>query len=223
MTEARDTCTHVVAGVFPSKMDRVEYRQHLVDEANTSVAFANSLATIGVAIVGYLLQQQSLDRFDTSILLSILLVFSSFFASIFYANVTGCIRHSGEFQALVPMCYGNALTEYLGVYLLVALFPLVVHGVTLNLIFATAAAGVTFASLCVYHVSGFDLLARAFVSTAARAVVLGLFGLLVAFNLASIVWLGVVGRYAACCALVLFLLFLTIQDVRVMVSRRDAT
>jgi hypothetical protein len=190
-----------------------EFRQHLSSEANTSVALANLLVTIGVAITGYLLQIAKGDL-EIPILFSVILVFASFFSSIFYANVTGIIRHSHEKIALQPMLLGNATTEYFGLYIMVALIPLTIFGVSNNKPLSTVASGATFIMFALYHVAGHDMLSRTFPSRSARAALVGIYIFLCIMNMVAGIYLSLFYRYSVAFTTIAFLVYLAVQDLR---------
>lgn len=201
-------------------MSGPEYRQHLVDEANTSVQFANLLATLGTGITGFLLTVKDSPGIEVPIIYSLVVVFAALFASIFYANVTGMVRHTGEDDALVPMFYGNAITEYLCIYLFVIIFPLGVLAGTGNVLFGALALGVIGAMFLVYHISGFDLLRRSVRSGLLRTLIVLLFLALSAGNLWAAQYAALDARYGIAFSTMSLLTLLTILDIASLSQQR---
>lgn len=94
-------------------------------------------------------------------LLALLLItiLGSMLAALFYANVSGDLRR-GRQEALVPMRYGNVLSEYAGVLPLMAAVPLLAHQLTGRVSPALFALTITLMALVGYQASRFDISRR---------------------------------------------------------------
>ena len=91
--------------------------------------------------------------------LLLITILGSLLAALFYANVSGDLRR-GRSEALVPMRYGNVLSEYAGVLPLMAAVPVLAHQLTGQASAALLALAVTLVTLVGYQASRFDISRR---------------------------------------------------------------
>lgn len=135
----------------------------LLGESSSGLSFVNILFATSLVVTTFLLSQEVESGLPIQSLFYLFLItFSSFYASIFYAVIAGSVARL-ETQAKEierSMAYGNALSEYLGIYLLVILFPLVVWDFSGSVFASGLALGVNLAGYWLYKLSGFDMLER---------------------------------------------------------------
>lgn len=199
-----------------------EARTHISNEATAGISFANVLLGVGLALVGLLVTNPPAADILTPAVFASCIAFSSFFATLFYANVHGALRLYSEEQYKRAMIYGNAATEYLGVFLLLATFPQVVFAYTGNVMLTWSCAVIVGVGFWLYSFSGFDLLSRWLTVPLFH----GLMVLLVMAATTGVTYLNLYGpalfQAPAAFGLLGFLFFLTILDVTVTLDRMSA-
>jgi len=114
-------------------------------------------------------------------LLLFLIVISSFYSSIFYAVVAGNVaRLERKSEVNRSIKYGNVLSEYFGVYLVVVAFPLIVNAVSGSQPLGYLALVIDLIGFCFYSISGFDLISRPIPHAGSRILFAAVFAMLVA-------------------------------------------
>ena len=149
---------------------RAHYNPDLIlGEAQSSIDFVNVLFAVSLAILAITVRDLA-SRPAVAILLC-MIVISSFYASVFYAIVAGNVARLARLSDVNrAIRYGNVLSEYFGVYLLVVVFPLVVDTVARSRALSGLALIVDLFGFTLYIASSFDLMSRAITSGLSRAV-----------------------------------------------------
>ncbi len=133
----------------------------LLSEAGTSVSLSSVLFAVSAAILAFIVPRPDIGTLVTPVLLLCLAILSSFYSVLFYANSSGALcRINNVTSAIKPLQYGNAVSEYLGVFPLVFSFPLVIWGVTRNVTITTIACIIDILGFIFYQLTGFDMLSR---------------------------------------------------------------
>lgn len=140
----------------------------MLGEAQSSIDFVNILFAVSLAVLAITVPR--LEDKPVVALILFLVVISSFYASVFYAVVAGNVARLGRFSDVErSIRFGNVLSEYFGVYLVVIAFPLVVDTVANNRTLSILALCVDLLGFLFYIGSSFDLISRAIPSRLARA------------------------------------------------------
>lgn len=149
-------------------VDQTVYDPSLIlGEAQSSIDFVNILFAVSLAVLA--ITVHSLEDEPVVALLLFMIVISSFYASVFYAVVAGNVARLSRFSDVdSSIRYGNVLSEYFGVYLVVVTFPLVVYTVAANRSLALLALCVDFLGFLFYIGSSFDLISRSMPNRIAR-------------------------------------------------------
>lgn len=136
------------------------YDPHLLlEEAQSSISFVNVLFTVSLAVLAITVDQLRQNLVVGLILF--LIVISSFYGSIFYAVVAGNVARLGRQRAVErAIRYGNILSEYFGVYLVVVAFPLMVEAVARSKPLTYLAVGVNSLGFIFYSLGEFSLVSR---------------------------------------------------------------
>ncbi len=131
----------------------------LLGEASSSVDFVNVIFTVSLAVLA--LTVNKLQRRPVVGLFLFIIMMSSFYASVFYAVVAGNVARLGRHREIHrSIGYGNVLSEYFGVYLVVIVFPLVVDVVSNAHALTYLAFGVDVLGFVFYTTSSFDMVSR---------------------------------------------------------------
>lgn len=156
----------------------------LLGESQASIDFTSILFAVSLAMLAIVA-----NKGKNSTVLGVLLfviVTATFYSSIYYAVVAGNIarleRHSEVERAIL---YGNILSEYFGVLLVVPLVPTLVWVVMGNTSLAWIAYAVTVTGYILYTLSGFDLVSRPITSLRTRAAIAFFYSSLIALVLAA--------------------------------------
>jgi hypothetical protein len=133
-------------------------------EVQTSVSFTAFMTGVTLFFVGLLISQFKV--FNSSINIPILfLIISTFgflYATLIFANASGKVARSLDKEVQKDLNHGNALSEYLGVYLLILAIPLVINIISLDNFLKIATIIAALGGLIFYHVSGFSIMGRAY-------------------------------------------------------------
>jgi [ribosomal protein S18]-alanine N-acetyltransferase len=144
----------------PAIGQRSERNRLLLDEGQSGLAFVSILFVITSVLTSVYATSSRREFLPFAFL--VVAMFGSLLASLFYANLAGeLVRlNAPADRATKALSWGNALSEFVGVYPLMFAFPLVtwtLFGEVSAAAFALAVVAVSFAA---YHLSGFDLLRR---------------------------------------------------------------
>ena len=158
-----------------------EWKDLLSAEASAGISFANLFIAIGTALLGLLVSKMPLSAAPLLIILGSTLVISGFYTSICYANTCGRIRNKNNSKShmLKPIVWGNALSEYLGVYFLNFTIPTTIWAYTNNAVFTRVSYCIVVFGFIIYHLSNFDMLERIIKKKLARASVAIVFSFLI--------------------------------------------
>lgn len=139
---------------------QAKYEPHLLlEEAQSSISFVNVLFTVSLAVLAITVDQLRENLVVGLILF--LIVISSFYGSIFYAVVAGNVARLGKQRdAERAIQYGNILSEYFGVYLVVVAFPLMVEAVARSTALTYLAVAVNSLGFIFYSIGEFSLISR---------------------------------------------------------------
>ena len=152
--------------------------QLLMGESQSSIEFTNILFAVSLAMLTII--SQSIAETPAIGLLLFVIVTATFYGSVFYAVVAGNIaRLARQREVNRAITYGNALSEYLGVLMIIPLMPLLVWVMTTNGALAWIAYGVAMAGYAFYTFSGFDLIRRTFPRSLTRVCIAAAFSTLV--------------------------------------------
>jgi ribosomal-protein-alanine N-acetyltransferase len=133
--------------------------EHLLDEVSASLAFTNLLVAVSVAALAGLIAVNSTNFVAYWYVIVALL--GSLYSSIFYANVSGLVaRLRGTRNLSRPLIIGNTLSEYMGVYPFVLVFPLLVLSLSKSTLAAGLAAVANGIAFVLYHFSHFNIFRR---------------------------------------------------------------
>jgi len=185
----------------------------LLAESASSVAFTNILFAVSLAILA--ISGESLKKSPQTACLLFVLIVSSFYSSIFYAVIAGNVVrlwHSGK--SIRAMHLGNAISEYFGVFIVIALIPLLALMVTNDGKLAWIAYGINVVGYAIYTISGLDLLSRVIASRTLRFLVSFIF----MFTVAALVHFASAGaeRMAWVSTVVILLLSLLLSITHVL-------
>ncbi len=138
-----------------------DWQNLLGDEASAGISFSNTLAGIATATLGILVAVPPAQGNEMLILLSVAMMISSFYSAICYANTFGIMRlKECQSRCINPIIWGNALSEYLGLFLINAIIIVGVFGYTGDPVQSRVAYAIALTWFVVYHFTGFDLLSR---------------------------------------------------------------
>lgn len=125
-----------------------------MDESGKSLSFVSILFTVSLALIA--LSAQELEDKPTLALPLLLSFVGCFYASIAYATLSG---DSSRGLVMQTWLLGNILSEWFGIYQLIAVFaPLVV--VLVGPVVGTVTLGVNLVGYLIYWLSGVSLLDR---------------------------------------------------------------
>jgi len=138
-----------------------EWQSMLGGEAAAGISFSNTLAGISTAVLGILVAVPPAYGSELLILTAVTALVSSFYSTICYANTFGAMRlKKCQSDCLNPIIWGNALSEYLGLFLMNAIIIVGVFGYTGDPTQSRIAYAIALIWFAVYHITGFDLLSR---------------------------------------------------------------
>lgn len=187
----------------------------LLSEAGTSVSFSSVLFAVSAAILAMITSRDDVDEFIVPIVLIALAMFAAFYSVLFYANASGGLaRIHDHLHATKPLRYGNSVSEYLGVYPLVAAFPLLVYAVTESTLITISVAIVNYLGFLFYQLSGFDLLSRIIIRTTTHIVATVLVLLIMAVMLVSAINKQEFMLLASLGVFLVVLVILTVSGIR---------
>lgn len=197
----------------------------LRSEAQVGTQFVSIL--FAVSAIGAALAAGAGAAGASLLLLALLLItiLGSLLAALFYANVSGDLRR-GRQEALVPMRYGNVLSEYAGVLPLMAAVPLLAHQLTGQASAALLALVVTLVALIGYQTSGFDISRRFWLHQPRWPMLPRLYWPLTAGNAFAVAAVTVADVWAqrwwwAAAALALLLMLLLLQTIVGLIGSED--
>jgi len=133
-------------------------------EIQTSVSFTAFMTAVTLFFVGLLITQFKV--FDPSINIPILfLIISTFgflYSTLIYANASGRVARFSNKDVQRDLNHGNALSEYLGIYLLIFSIPLVIDIITVDNFLKISTLTAALGGLLIYHLLGYSLMERAY-------------------------------------------------------------
>lgn len=133
----------------------------IANDANTGVAFSSFLGTVSLFFTGLLIAQ--FNSFDPTIRIPVLYLVISTFAFIFsatiYANTLGVVMKKIKLANNFIKA-GNAISEYLGIYLFIMSIPLVINAVSKDTFLRFSIGIVTVLSIYLYSISDFSMFNR---------------------------------------------------------------
>ena len=136
----------------------------LQSEVQTSVSFTSFMTAVTLFFVGLLITQFKV--FDPSINIPILfLIISTFgflYSTLIFANASGKIARFSKKDIRKDLNLGNALSEYLGVYLLILSIPLVINIISIDSFLKITTIIAALGGLIIYHACGFSIMSRAY-------------------------------------------------------------
>ncbi len=135
-----------------------------LNEIQVGVSFTSFMTGVTLFFVGLLITQFKV--FDSSINIPILfLIISTFgflYSTLIFANASGKIARSNKKDVRKYMNLGDALSEYLGVYLLVLAIPLVINIIAVDNFLKIATVVAALGGLVIYHAGGFSIMERSY-------------------------------------------------------------
>lgn len=139
-------------------------RAQLANQVQTDVSLISFLSVINVFFIGALLPQ--FNSYDASVRIPISFLIVSTFALIFAAlilsNATSKINEGDAKETEKYLGWGYAISEYLGVFLLVLSVPVVMSIVTIDLYLRVVTFIAAISGISIYEFGGFSLLSRHF-------------------------------------------------------------
>lgn len=163
---------------------------HLLAETNTSVSFSSILFAVTAAIVLFVAQHQRAVEFVVPLGLATLSAMAALYSGLFYANASGGLsRITDPDSASRPLIFGNAVSEYLGLFPLVGSIPLFLLHLTESFEITVIATVLNFITFIGYQLSGYDILSRVVARWTLHSVITaGLVGLMLSMLVAE--WMG---------------------------------
>ncbi len=145
-------------------MKRGSEAELIQEEVSTSVSFTAFMTAVTIFFVGLLLT--NFTNYSTSVKFPILfLIVSTFgflYSTLIFANTSGNIARLNAKNVHKQLLLADAMSEYLGVYLLIFSIPLVINVITLDLFLRIATLVVSLGGMIIYHLSGFSIMERQF-------------------------------------------------------------
>ena len=136
----------------------------LQTEIQTSVSFTAFMTAVTLFFVGLLITQFKV--FDPSINIPILfLIISTFgflYSTLIYANASGKVARFSNKDVQKDLNHGNALSEYLGIYLLILSIPLVIDIITVDNFLKISTLIAALGGLLIYHLLNYSIMGRAY-------------------------------------------------------------
>jgi len=165
-------------------MNAIEKAQ-LANQVQTDVSLISFLSVINVFFIGALLPQ--FNSYDVSVRIPISFLIVSTFALIFSAlilsNATSRINEGDIEETEKHLGWGYAISEYLGVFLLVLSVPVVMSIVTADLYLRVVTFIAAILGIGIYQFGGFSLLSRHFSkSNMVFSILVVLFGTVLFFS-----------------------------------------
>ncbi len=162
----------------------------LMGEVGISIAFVNVLFGISTVVISVVSSSDGAkanpEKFYIPLIYLFMILFSSLYASIFYANSTGVISRLKKLNSVSkPIIYGNILSEFFGLFPLTVAIPLLVYAFSNNIFFSYIILSIDLLAFGLYHISKFNILSRYFKSKIAFTSILIFFFLLTIFQLIS--------------------------------------
>ena len=153
-----------------------DWKSLISSEASAGISFSSVLIGIGTAIVGASITSPPPRAIEIILLSGTLILITGFYSAICYANTHGTLRSSDvtEERAIKPIIWGNAISEYFGVYLINYTIPFLVLSYTNNIFAARMTLIVIGIGFLIYHLSNFDMLERLFQKRWSRSLVVSL-------------------------------------------------
>lgn len=131
-------------------------------DTEVGVSLCGFLGTVALFFAGLLISQ--FNSFSSTIRIPILFLiictFAFIFSGVVYANAAGVLSRGEPKLAARFMSAGNAISEYLGIYLFVMAIPLVINAVTNDSFLRNSTGVITITSLLLYSGSSFSMLNR---------------------------------------------------------------
>ena len=154
---------------FSKKEDKIKEVNYdlLMGEVGISIGFVNVLFAISAIVISIISSSDSIkvnpEKYYVPLIYLFMILFSSLYASIFYANTSGIITRIKRFSEIAkPMRYGNVLSEYYGLFPLTVTIPLLVYAFSNNIFFSAILLSIDLLAFSLYHMSKFDILSRYF-------------------------------------------------------------
>lgn len=160
-------------------------KQQLLNQVGTDVQLMSVLSVIPIFFIGALLPQFNSYDLSVRIPISFLIVatFAFFFSALILSNTSQKIIAGKMEEAQKYITYGYAISEYMGIFLLVVSVPLAMSIITQDLYIRTITFCAAILGLAVYQFMGFSNLENHFSRKyKLLAVVTVLFGILLFFS-----------------------------------------
>ena len=191
----------------------------LMGEVGISIAFVNMLFAISAIVISIISSSDSIkanpEKYYIPLIYLFMVLFSSLYASIFYANGSGIItriKRLNEFAK--PLRYGNVLSEYFGLFPLTVAVPLLVYAFSNNVFLSAILLSIDLLAFSFYHISKFDILSRYFKHKIGLLTILLVFILLTVCQFISEVngWTCI--KYVTASMIVIYLTILLIIGIK---------
>jgi len=150
------------------RSERFRDDEDILTEANVGVRFCSFLGTASLFFTGLVILRLDSLPFVVQLPVVYLVVSAVAFviSAVIYANVSGIDEKAVSRSRMIQM--GNWISEYPGMYLFLIAIPLVILGVTANLLVQIATAAACYGGLLLYSISPFSLDHRRFSGVASR-------------------------------------------------------
>lgn len=136
-------------------------------QIQTNVSFTSFFSAVVIFFVGLLLSK--FETYDLSIKVPItfliISVFGFLYATLVFANASEEISQKRVEKFKKHMLLGDALSEYLGIYMLVLSMPLAINVITTDTFLRAATISSALIGLAIYQFSHFSVLERHFKQT----------------------------------------------------------
>jgi hypothetical protein len=184
----------------------------LMAESESSLSFVNVLFGVAIAVLAIL--GGKLDPQSPLSLYLFVIVISSLYSSIFFAVVAGNVARLRRASVIEkPMRYGNAISEYLGIFPIVIVLPLLMWTLTKNSQLTWIAFAIDLLGFAFYVFSGFDMLSRPLPGKSLRLTFMLVFCALLCLQLIAEINVWIVARWLI--ATIMLLLLLTLVAVHI--------
>ena len=146
-------------------MQKKDNMNNFHNEINVAVSLTGLLTAVTIFFTGLLITR--FDSYDISIKVPILfLIISTFgflYSTLIYSNASGFLtRLNCPEKYEKCMIFGNVISEYLGVYLLILSIPLIINIITTDMFLRYSTLIVTLGGMLIYHLQGFSIMERHF-------------------------------------------------------------
>ena len=182
------------------------WKSFIATEASAGISFSNLFIAIGIALIGLVVSNSGQSAIPLLLVEGSVLIVSGFYASICYANTHGRIRNENNSRSfmLKPIIWGNAISEYLGVYFLNMTIPSTIWSFTGDPLYTRVSYMIVIIGFVVYHLSNFDLLERLVKKRVKRFLVAAVFSTLIAVSFEFFIMGKILFAYASAACFAVF-------------------